>query len=78
MEDQGVWEVVESEAGTSTLSMADAVKATAKDKKVQAHLLPCLPDDLLMQVAKKKTRKEVWNSLKVCFVGADRVNDAQL
>ena len=39
MEDQGVWEVVEPEVGTSTLSAADAAKATAKDKKVRAHLL---------------------------------------
>ena len=34
MEDQGVWEVVEPKAGTSTLSAADVAKATAKDKKV--------------------------------------------
>lgn len=30
-----------------------------------------LPDDLLMQGAMKKTCKEVWDSLKVRFVGAD-------
>ena len=77
MEDQGVW-VVEPEAGTLTLSAADAAKATAKDKKVRAHLQQCLPDDLLMQVAKKKTRKDVWDSLKACFIGADRVKDALL
>ena len=78
MEDQGVWEVMEPKEGTSTLSAADAAKATAKDKKVRAHLLQCLPDDLLMQVAKKKTGKEVWDSLKAHFVGADRVKDAWL
>ena len=73
MEDQGVWEVMEPKEGTSTLSTADAAKATAKDKKVRAHLLQCLSDDLLMQVAKKKTGKEVWDSLKARFMGADRV-----
>ena len=78
MEDQGVWEVVESEAGALTLSVVDVTKATAKDKKVRAHLQQCLPDDLLMQVAKKKTRKDVWDSLKACFIGADRVKDALL
>jgi hypothetical protein len=31
-----------------------------------------------MQVAKKKTGKEVWDCLKVRFVGADRVKDARL
>lgn len=79
MEDQGVWEVVEPEAETSvTPSAADAAKATAKDKKAKAHLLECLPDDLLMQVASKKTEKEVWESLKARFIRADRVRDARL
>jgi len=31
-----------------------------------------------MQVAKKKTGKEVWECLKERFVGADRVRDARL
>jgi len=31
-----------------------------------------------MQVAKKKSGKEVWDSLKARFVGADRVRDAWL
>jgi hypothetical protein len=31
-----------------------------------------------MQVAKKKTGKEVWDSLKARFVGAERVKDARL
>ncbi|XP_066368013.1 uncharacterized protein [Miscanthus floridulus] len=78
MEDQGVWEVVEPEEGALTLSAADVTKATTKDKKVRAHLQQCLPDDLLMQVAKKKTGKDVWDSLKARFVGADRVKDARL
>lgn len=52
--------------------------AAAKDKKAKANLLQCLPDDLLMQVAEKKTGREVWDSLKARFVGADRVGDARL
>ena len=31
-----------------------------------------------MQVAKKKSRKEVWESLKARFIGAERVCDARL
>jgi hypothetical protein len=31
-----------------------------------------------MQVAKKKTGKEVWDSLKARFVGAERVKDVRL
>ena len=49
-----------------------------KDKKVRADLLQCLLDDLLMQVAKKKKGKEVWDSLKARFVGAERVKDVRL
>ena len=75
MEDQGVWEVVEPPEGTSTAQTADQ---SSKDKKVRAHLLQCLLDDLLMQVAKKKTGKEVWDCLKSRFVGAERVRDARL
>jgi hypothetical protein len=81
MEDRGEWEVVEPEAGSGTSatpSAAEQAKATAKDKKVKAHLLQCIPDDLLMQVAKKKTGKEVWESLKARFVSADRVKDARM
>ncbi|KAE8804572.1 retrotransposon protein [Hordeum vulgare] len=41
-------------------------------------LLGALPEDVLLQVATKLTAKEVWDSLKVRFVGADRVRAARL
>jgi hypothetical protein len=80
MEDRDEWGVVEPEPGESATAPTaeEAVKITAKDKKIKAHLLQCIPDDLLMQVAKKKTGKEVWESLKAHFIGADRVKDARL
>ena len=80
MEDREEWEVVEPEESTSATepTAAEATKLTAKDKKVKAHLLQCIPDNILMQVAKKKTGKEVWDSLKAWFVGTDRVRDARL
>ncbi|XP_047309826.1 uncharacterized protein LOC124913276 [Impatiens glandulifera] len=70
MEDQGVWEAVESVEGTEI--------DVRLDKKARSHLLQELPEDLLMQVANKKTAKEVWNCLKTRFVGADRVKNARL
>jgi hypothetical protein len=36
----------------------EATMVKMKDKKARAHLLQCLPDDLLMQVTVKKTGKE--------------------
>ena len=67
---------MEPSEGTSTDRQKEAT--ASKHKKVRAHLFQCLSDDLLMQVAKKKSGKEVWDSLKACFVGADRVRDARL
>jgi hypothetical protein len=56
MEDQGVWEIVEPPEGSSS-TVTEAMRA--KDRKAKAHLLQCIPNDLLMQVAGKKTGKEV-------------------
>jgi len=76
MEEQGWGEVVEPPEGSSAVKQTEAV--AGKDKKVRAHLFQCLSDELLMQVAKKKTGKEVWDSLKARFVGAERVKDVRL
>ncbi|XP_039840923.1 uncharacterized protein LOC120700756 [Panicum virgatum] len=70
MEDQEVWEAVEPATGTAI--------DTKKCRKARAHLLQVLPEDLLMQVANKKTAKEVWECLKTRFVGADHVKAARL
>jgi hypothetical protein len=37
-----------------------------------------MPDDLLMQVATKKTRMDVWDSLKARFVGEECVKEVWL
>ena len=78
MEDREEWEVVEPDPEAAAPTAAEKVKLDAKDRKVKAHLLQCIPDDILMQVAKKKSGKEVWDSLKARFVGADQVRDARL
>jgi hypothetical protein len=79
MEDQGVWEVIEPPESTSEqATVLPAAAAKKKDTKARAHLLQCLLDDLLMQVASKKTGKEVWDSLKARFVGQARVKEARL
>ena len=78
MEDREEWEVVEPDPEATAPTAAEKVKLDAKNKKVKAHLLQCIPDDILMQVAKKKMGKGVWDSLKARFVGAERVKDARL
>ena len=80
MEEQGWWEIVEppeAEAG-NTLTAAQMSTQTTKDKKIQTHLFQCVSDELLMQVVKKKTGREVWEALKARFVGAERVRYARL
>ncbi|XP_066341982.1 uncharacterized protein [Miscanthus floridulus] len=78
MEDQGVWEIMEPSGETSEQGAMAVAVAAAKDRKAKAHLLQCLPNDLLMQVDGKKTCKEVWDSMKARFVMADRVKEARL
>ena len=68
----GLWEAV--------VPPEEAVSAVIakKDKPARAYLLRALSDDLLLQVAAKKTAAEIWSSLKSRFVGADRVRAARL
>lgn len=67
---QGVWEAV---------SLADGVTVDEKkNKTARAQLLGTMFEDILMQVSTKKTAKEMWDSLKTRFVGADRVKAAGL
>ena len=67
---QGLWEAV-SPSGNGVVD-------AHKNKTARAQLLQALPEDILMQVSTKKTAKEVWESLKTRFVGADRVKTARL
>ena len=67
---QGLWEAV-SPSGNSVVD-------AHKNKTARAQLLQALPEDILMQVSTKKTTKEVWESLKTRFIGADRVKTARL
>ena len=67
---QGVWEAVSPAEG--------ATVDEKKNKIARAQLLGALSEDILLQVSGKKTAKEVWDSLKTRFVGADRVKAARL
>lgn len=68
----GLWEAVEPPEDAAAAVIAK------KDKAARAYLFRALSEDLLLQVASKKTAAEVWASLKARFVGADRVRAARL
>lgn len=55
-----------------------AAMDAGRSKTARAMLLTALSEEVLMQVASKPTTKEVWDSLKVRFVDADRVKAARL
>ncbi|XP_076923864.1 uncharacterized protein LOC143586144 [Bidens hawaiensis] len=70
MDAQGLWESIEPSEG--------AVEDVKKNKTARAFIFQAIPKDVLLQVAKKKTAKEIWESLKTRYVGADRVQKARL
>jgi hypothetical protein len=67
MDAQGLWEAIEPAAGDSK-----------KDKLTRACIFEAVLDDVLQQIAKKKTAKEVWESLKTRCLGVDRVKKARV
>ena len=64
----GLWETLED-----TEKVDERKMHTAK-----AMILTTLPEDILMQVAQYSKAKEVWESIKVRYIGADRVQKARL
>ena len=60
--------------------MAPAGDAAVNAKKcntARALLLSGPPEDVLLSVATKATAREVWDSLKVHFIGAEGVRAAR-
>ncbi|GJT53206.1 zinc finger, CCHC-type containing protein [Tanacetum coccineum] len=64
----GLWETLEA-----TEKVDERKLHTTK-----AMILTTLPKDILMQVAQYKTAKEVWESIKVRYIGEERVQKARL
>ncbi|KAK8604403.1 hypothetical protein V6N13_099346 [Hibiscus sabdariffa] len=67
---QGVWEAVEP--------AEEAQVDAKKDKKARAYILQCIPEDIILQIAKKKTTKEIWESIKTRHLGSERVKKARV
>ncbi|KAD7480463.1 hypothetical protein E3N88_03599 [Mikania micrantha] len=66
----GILEAIEPGVGT--------VVNAKKDDMAVALLYQAIPEELVLQVSQCKTSKEIWDSLKLRFVGADRVREARL
>ncbi|GJU45587.1 zinc finger, CCHC-type containing protein [Tanacetum coccineum] len=59
-----------------TIDTKDAVDEK-KAHTSKAMIFQTLPEDVLMQVAQCSTTKEVWDSIKVLFIGVDLVQKAR-
>jgi hypothetical protein len=66
----GLWEAIDPVTG-------GAVEAK-KNLMARAFVFQTLPEDVLLQVAKHKNAKDVWEALRVWYLGADRVQKARL
>ncbi|GKD66774.1 zinc finger, CCHC-type containing protein, partial [Tanacetum coccineum] len=66
----GLWESIDPVTG-----------ATVDEKKNYTRkpiIFQTLPEDILLQVAMHKDAKDVWESIRVSYLGADRVQKARL
>lgn len=70
MDAHGLWDAIEPQIGV--------VVDEKKSKQARAFIFQSIPEEMLAQAAKKKTAKEVWDSLKSRYVGAERVQKARL
>nr|GEX38451.1 zinc finger, CCHC-type [Tanacetum cinerariifolium] len=63
----GLWKTIDTEDTTDE----------KKSHTSNAMIFQTLPEDVLMHVAQCSTTKEVWDSIKVLFIGVDLVQKAR-
>ncbi|KAD3337121.1 hypothetical protein E3N88_32641 [Mikania micrantha] len=70
MDAQGIWDAIEPPT--------EAEVDVKTRKKARAFIFQALPEEILLQVAGHKEAKDVWDALKVRYLGADRVQQARI
>ena len=63
-----MWDIVELESSDNT----------EKNDMATALLFQSIPEFLILQVGELDTAKKVWDAIKACHLGADRVSEARL
>ncbi|KAI3510554.1 hypothetical protein L1887_17645 [Cichorium endivia] len=71
MDAHGIWETVEPRALGEE---ADP----RKSKQALAFLFQAIPEDMVLQMASYTDPKQVWDGLKIRYLGVDRVRTARL
>ncbi|KAD4888694.1 hypothetical protein E3N88_20767 [Mikania micrantha] len=67
---QGLWDAIDPVTGATV----DA----RKNYTTKAIIFQYLPEDILLQVARYEYAEDVWEAIRVRFLGADRVQKARL
>nr|GEU62318.1 zinc finger, CCHC-type [Tanacetum cinerariifolium] len=70
LEANGLWEMIEPLETTQV--------DNKKNKTAIAFLYQALPEEQLLQIAKHKTAKAIWNALKTRHIGEERIQQARL
>lgn len=71
MQAHGVWEAIEPKDPKTVLE-------DRTDKIALAAIYQCVPEDILLSIADKKTAKQAWDAVKVTCQGAERVRTAKV
>lgn len=71
MQVQGVQDAVEP-------SKLEDVVVVRKCKMALATIYQGIPDDMLLSLAEKQIGMQPWETLKIMYMGADRVNIATM
>nr|GEY22129.1 hypothetical protein [Tanacetum cinerariifolium] len=71
MQAQGVWDTVEPRTSNTVVEVK-------KDKMALAAIYQGIPEDLLLSLAEKESAKDAWNTLKIMYMGEDRVKTAKV
>ncbi|KAK1419766.1 hypothetical protein QVD17_29081 [Tagetes erecta] len=68
-----LWDVVNPDH-----ELVDDPTNVKKNKIARAMIYQSLPENIMAQVAKTKSAREIWEALRVRFLGAERVQQARL
>lgn len=49
-----------------------------KNKMTRATIFNAIPEDVLFLLAKKESAKDMWMTLKIMFLGGERVQEARI
>lgn len=71
MQAHGIWGAIESKD-------SEAVVDDKVDKVAMTAIFQAIPEDILLNLAEKKTSKDAWTTIKTMCLGAEKVKTAKI